>query len=84
MNYHNYFEKPIKSTRLVYVNTRMEAGNDSAEREEVFPISEEDESQILKMLFEGVRQVEAFRKGIDLDCGYEFCHKHALNIKEEE
>lgn len=83
MNLHKYYDQPIKSVVIPYINTRMESGDDAAENELTFPYTEEDASMIGKMLEEGVRQVEAFRKGIELPCDYLHCKKHGPDSKEE-
>lgn len=60
---------------IPYICVRGEMGDDACENEVGVTLSEEEKSIIAKYLQEGVRQVEATKNGLDLDCNYLHCKR---------
>lgn len=61
---------------LIYINTRMIAGDDDAEQERYSSLTSKDEEMFELAYAEADRQLIALDKMVDIECNYPFCKVH--------
>lgn len=83
MNLYKYYDKPIETAGLAYINTAIRPGLSEAEHETYFEVTPELLSDVGKLLTSLKAHRTAYLEGKQIPCTYERCREHTKRSTED-